>query len=330
MNYFFIFLILIAAELVYFQVAHRFDIVDRPNARSSHHQVTPRGGGIIFPISVAVWALFFGLHYPWFVLGLLLIATISFADDVKPVANAPRLVIHFIAMFLMFYNVGLLTPQTWWMVFIAMIVCVGILNAFNFMDGINGITGGYSIAVLLPLLLLNTIGLTGCPGTLGFIRQDFLLVILLAVLVFCWFNFRTHARCFAGDVGAVSIAFILVFAIGKLMMQTKDVSYILLLAVYGVDTVLTIVHRILLHENLGVAHRKHAYQIMANELHIPHVVVSLLYAGLQLLIAAGLLFLPVNHYLYMAVVLVILGFSYLLFMKKYYPLHDAYLKSLEK
>lgn len=187
------------------------------------------------------------------------------------------------------------------------------------MDGINGITGGYSIAVLLPLIYLNNI--------FDFISVPFLYVVGISLVVFCFFNFRTNAKCFAGDVGSISIAFILLFALGNLILQTGDITYILLLAVYGADTILTICHRIHLHENLGEAHRKHAYQIMANELRIPHVYVSSLYMAVQLVISAGLIFLPINHYIYMGAVIVILAIAYLLFMKKYYRLHVDYLKS---
>ena len=106
----------------------------------------------------------------------------------------------------------------------------------------------------------------------NFIDNNFLIVTTLSVLVFCFFNFRKKAKCFAGDVGAVCIAFIILFALGRLILQTNDVTYLMLLGLYGVDTVLTIIHRIMLHENLGEAHRKHAYQLMANELKIPHVI----------------------------------------------------------
>ena len=103
----------------------------------------------------------------------------------------------------------------------------------------------------------------------------------------------------------------------------------MLLALYGVDAILTIVHRIMLHEPLGQAHRKHAYQLMANELHIPHVVVSSIYMVVQFAIAAGLIWLPVNKWLYSVVVLVLLCVAYVLFKKKYYHLHEEYLKSKE-
>lgn len=319
MIYTVIFLLLICLEVVYFRIADRFNIIDKPNQRSSHTAITLRGGGIIFLIGAWIHAPFFGLNYPWFLLGVTLIGLVSFVDDIHSLPDSSRLVIQFVAMFMTFYQFGILNFHDWWMVIIALIVCVGIINAYNFMDGINGITGGYSLAVLLPLIYLNT--------TIDFIDQSFLYVIGLSLLVFCIFNFRKRAKCFAGDVGSISIAFLLLFAIGKLILKTEDFSYIVFLAVYGADAVLTICHRIQLHENLGEAHRKHAYQLMANELKIPHVIVSSLYMAMQLILSAGLIFLPINHYVYLGAVLVILAASYLLFMKKNYHLHEAYLKS---
>lgn len=313
------FVLLILLELGYFRLADRFNIIDRPNLRSSHSSVTLRGGGIIFLLGVWIYAAIYGMTYPWFFAGVTLVGLVSFIDDIHSLPDSWRLVAQFVAMFLMFHQLGILNLNDWWMVIVALIICVGIINAYNFMDGINGITGGYSIAVLLPLIWLN--------GKDSFIDPSFLYVVGLSLLVFCFFNFRKKARCFAGDVGSISIAFILLFALGSLILKTGDFSYIVFLAVYGADAILTICHRIQLHENLGEAHRKHAYQIMANELRIPHVAVSLLYLSLQLLISAGIVFLPVNHYLYLAAVIVVLALAYLLFMKKNYHLHEEYLKS---
>ena len=319
MNIIIAFVLLILLELGYFRLADRFNIIDRPNLRSSHSSVTLRGGGIIFLLGVWIYAALYGMTYPWFFAGVTLVGLVSFINDIHSLPDSWRLVAQFGAMFLMFYQLGILNLNDWWMVIVALIVCVGIINAYNFMDGINGITGGYSIAVLLPLIWLN------CKDS--FIDPSFLYVVGLSLLVFCFFNFRKKARCFAGDVGSISIAFILLFALGSLILKTGDFSYIVFLAVYGADAILTICHRIQLHENLGEAHRKHAYQIMANELRIPHVAVSLLYLSLQLLISAGIVFLPVNHYLYLAAVIVVLALAYLLFMKKNYHLHEEYLKS---
>ena len=311
--------LLVLLELAYFRVADRFNIIDKPNLRSSHQDIVLRGGGIIFLFAVWLYAAFFGLSYPWFILGLTLVGLVSFIDDIHSLPDSARLIVQFTAMFLMFYQFGILNLQDWWMVLIALIVCVGIINAYNFMDGINGITGGYSIAVLAPMIYLNS--------QYCFIYQSFLYIIGLSLLVFCFFNFRKKAKCFAGDVGSISIAFVLLFALGLLILKTQDFSYIVFLAVYGADAILTICHRIQLHENLGEAHRKHAYQIMANELKIPHTTVSSFYMAVQLLISAGLIYLPINHYIYLGIVIVVLGTAYLLFMKKNYHLHEEYLKS---
>lgn len=316
-----ILVLLFVVELFYFKIADKCNIIDKPNLRSSHTSITLRGGGIIFLISAWIWAAFFGLAYPWFLTGLTAIAGISFVDDIHSVSNRIRLMVQFAAMMLMFQDFGILNPESWWMVVIALILCVGIINAYNFMDGINGITGGYSLAVLLPLIYLNS--------ELGFVENSFLIVVLMGVLVFNFFNFRKKATCFAGDVGSVGIAFIILFALGRLILLTGNFTYILLLAVYGVDSVLTIVHRIMLHENIGEAHRKHVYQLMANELKIPHVVVSIIYMCLQLVVSFGLILLPVNHWAYFVMVLVMLCLAYVLFKKKYYYLHEEYLRSLK-
>lgn len=314
-----IFILLVLIELAYFRIADKFNIIDKPNLRSSHTSITLRGGGIIFLIGMWIYCAFFGFNYPWFMLGLTFIAGVSFIDDVHSVKNSIRLIIHFLSMLLLFYQIGLLQPEYWYIIVIALIVCVGVINAYNFMDGINGITGGYSLAVLTPLMIVNF--------NEEFIDHNLLIVAIMSLLVFCFFNFRKKAKCFAGDVGAVGIAFIILFALGSVIFKTFDISYIVFLAVYGVDSVLTIVHRIMLHENLGQAHRKHAYQIMANELKIPHTVVSAVYAFLQAVISFGLIFLPVNHYIYAGAVIALLVLAYVAFMKKNYHLHEDYLKS---
>lgn len=319
MYYLLIAAILFAAELLYFRIADRFNIIDKPNERSSHTRITLRGGGIVFYLGALVYFLFSGFEYPWFILGLSGIALVSFIDDIRSLPDGLRLVIQFAAMFLMFYQFGILDIRGWWIIIIALIVCTGILNAYNFMDGINGITGGYSLAVLVPLVCLN--------ATRQFIDPAFLYVTGLSLLVFCFFNFRRRAKCFAGDVGSLSMAFLVLFALGRLILQTGDFTYIVFLAVYGVDTVLTICHRIQLHENLGQAHRKHAYQLMANELQIPHVLVSAFYAGLQLLVSLGMVLLPVNHWGYAGAVVTGLSVCYILFMRRFYPLHETYLKT---
>ena len=313
--------ILLVIGLIYFRIADHFNIIDKPNLRSSHKHITLRGGGIIFLAAAWIYCLFFGLNYPWFMVGLTAICAVSFIDDIHSIPNRIRLLVHFAAMLLMFQQLGILTTENWWQIILALILCTGIINAYNFMDGINGITGAYSISILLPLIIVNQ--------QLNFIDNLFLWVALIGVMIFCIFNFRKRARCFAGDVGSVGIAFILVFALGALIISSGRLWYLIFLAVYGVDAILTICHRLMLHENIFEAHRKHVYQLMANELKIPHTIVSTIYMMLQLAISAGAIWLPINKWLYFVVVIAVLSCVYILFKHKYYHLHEEYLKSRE-
>ena len=335
LTYLIITALLLAAELVYFRIADRFNIIDKPNQRSSHSSIVLRGGGIIFVLGLWIWAAFFGFHNIWFLIAVTLVAGISFIDDIHSLPDSVRLVAQFAAMALMFYQLDILHWNMWWIILIAMIVCVGASNIINFMDGINGITGAYALASLLPLFLLNK--------KIGFTDESLILVVALADLVFCCFNFRPKgkATCFAGDVGSIGVAYILLFLIGSLILATGDVTYLIFLLVYGVDGCLTIGHRIMLHENLGEAHRKHAYQLMANELKIGHVKVASFYALLQLAVSLGFIYLcPMLstatelslvawHWIYLVVALVALAVAYVLFMRKFYHLHEEYLASLK-
>lgn len=313
MYYLIVFLLLLAAEMGYFWLADRLNIIDRPNERSSHTRITLRGGGVVFYFGALLYFIGSRFEYPWFMAGLTLITVVSFADDVRSVSQKIRLVMHFTAMALLFYQLGM-GGLPWWYIPVALVVCTGIINAYNFMDGINGITGGYSLVVLGALAYVN-------EYRLGFVESQLLWMMLIAVSVFCVFNFRKKAKCFAGDVGSVGIAFVILFLLGKLILQTNDPGYVILLAVYGVDSILTIVHRLMLHENIGLPHRKHLYQLMANELKIPHTTVSAFYMLLQAVIFAGYLVFYAYRWWYFVAVVLLLCTGYCLFMKRFFHLH---------
>lgn len=263
----------------------------------------------------------------------MLIAGISFVDDIHSLPDSLRMAVQIISTLLMFLSIGLFALDCNWIwsvliIVVASFFCVGATNFINFMDGINGITAAYSFAMLLPILLMNK--------ELTFIEESYLIVAIIGILVFSIFNFRPKgkAKCFAGDVGSVGVAFIILFALGRLMPATKDVTYIVFFLVYGIDGTLTIIHRIMLHENLGQAHRKHAFQLMANELGISHVVVSLVYMAVQLMVSLGFIYVCPNtvlaHWIYLIVAGLIMAAAYVLFMKRNYHLHEEYLASLKK
>lgn len=336
-TYLIILVVLFALELVYFKIADHYNIIDKPNERSSHSRIVLRGGGIIFTIALCLWSFIFGFPYPWLLAGVILAAGVSFIDDIHSLPDSLRLIVQFASMFMVFHDIGILQWGLWWLVPIALIVAVGGTNIFNFMDGINGITAAYSLAVLIPLLLVNrSLDRLGMTDGVGFVDPSYLMVVIIGVLVFCIFNFRSKgkAKCFAGDVGSIGMALMLVFGIGRLMYTTGDITWIILYLVYGVDGCMTIMHRIMLHENLGQAHRKHAFQLMANELKMGHITVSIIYMGLQLAISLVFIYLcpdmVLAHWICLIGAAVILALGYITFMKKYYHLHEAYLASLEK
>ena len=260
--------------------------------------------------------------------GLLMITSISFWDDVHSLPDSLRMVVQILAFLLMLWSLGLMQWSMWWVIPIVLFFCVGATNIINFMDGINGITEAYALAMLIPILLLNK--------EVGFIDESYLIVVIIGLLVFSIFNFRPKgkAKCFAGDVGSIGIAFIILFALGKLMLATEDITYGIFFLLYGIDGSMTIFHRIMLHENLGQAHRKHAFQLMSNELKIGHVTVSLIYMVLQLVVSLGFIYLCPNtiiaHWIYLVAAGAIFAIAYVLFMVKYYHLHEEYLASLKK
>ncbi|QPH38359.1 MraY family glycosyltransferase [Pedobacter endophyticus] len=271
-----VFVSLFALEILYFKLADHFNIIDKPNHRSSHTAVTIRGGGIIFTLAALIFFCTFSFQYPYFILGLFAISLISFLDDILTLNNKIRLAVHLFSVLLMFYQWELFSLPWFWLP-IALIFVIGTINAYNFMDGINGITGGYSLLAIATLYYIN-------EYIVSFTSAELLIVVGLSLLVFNFFNFRKKAKCFAGDVGSVSIAFIIVFLLGQLIIQTQNFSYVLLLLFYGLDTVTTIAFRAIRKENIFEAHRSHFYQFLSNEKKLPHLLVVAIYIGVQFII----------------------------------------------
>lgn len=305
-------LALLVIEICYLQIAKRLRIVDKPHLQSSHKGVIIRGGGIIFYLACLLWFILYGMPYPMVFAGLTIMALTSFADDVHSISPKVRLFLQFAAMIVMLYETHVFSLPFQYILLLS-VVCVGAINIYNFMDGINGMTGGYSFIVLLALLCVNQL-------VLPFIDGHLLVYMLLADVVFCFFNFRKRAKCFAGDVGSLSMGFVIIFLLLKLMFRDGHMHWITFVSVYLVDGGLTILHRIMLKENIMTPHKKHAYQIMANELKMPHLAVSGIYMGLQAVCCAWFMASPSNATLILQFVL--LTILYLGFMQKYYHLHE--------
>lgn len=285
MEYTILGLFLMIIMLLYFKVADKFNIIDKPNQRSSHTEITLRGGGIIFWFSALLYFIQNIQNSYYFFTGITLVSLVSFWDDIQSLSNKIRITIHFLSITLIFYNLHLFAVVPIWSLIIAYILAIGIINAYNFMDGINGITGLYTLVVMASLLYVNT-------KIQLFIDGDFIKYAIIASLVFLFFNYRKKAKCFAGDVGSIAIAFWIIYLVLKLILITNSLVWLLFLAVYGVDTVCTIIHRIYLKQNIFEAHRLHLYQVLSNEYKIQHRLVSLFYA----LVQAGFSFLVITLY----------------------------------
>lgn len=306
MTYIFILIALFILEILYFKLADHFNIIDKPNERSSHSTITLRGGGIVFYFAALSFFIISDFQYPWFFLGLTLMTLISFLDDIFTLSNKIRLIVHFSSVLLMAYQLDLFDMPLYYLL-AGFVFVVGVINAYNFMDGINGITACYSISVGILLLLVNF--------QVSFVAQDFLIFSIISVLVFAFFNFRNNAKCFAGDVGSVAIAYILLFALGLLVLKTGNLIYILFLSIYGIDAVWTIFRRIFRKENIFEAHRSHLYQFLANEAGMNKLLISFLYGAIQFLVGCLIIFVATKDFqtqlIVSFVLLAILSLGYL-------------------
>lgn len=318
--------VFLGIALIYFRIADHFDIIDKPNERSSHTQLTIRGGGILFPIAWIFYSITNGFLLPWATIGLLSIATVSFIDDRMALSNRLRFAVHLLAFTCCFIELNLFHVLPWWMIPIVYIVGIGCVNAVNFMDGINGMTGLYSLSVLLPtqLALFGTIW-----------NGSLLNYLMVAILVFGFFNFRKKAYCFAGDVGSVTMGYILVFLLLGFIFVRFDyennnsalikirsgvdfkvaIYYLLLLSLYGFDAILTLVQRLYLKENIFEAHRRHFYQLLCNEYGLKHITVSAGYAIIQVVINV---YIFKNGIAWWGMCLFLLSFSIVYAFAKYY------------
>jgi len=279
MQYTILGILLMIIMLLYFKVANRFNIIDKPNERSSHTEITLRGGGIIFWFSALLYFMQNIKENYFFFTGITLVSLVSFWDDIQSLSNKIRISVHFLAITLIFYNLNVFNLMPVYGVVIAYILAIGLINAYNFMDGINGITGLYTLVVMGALLYVNI-------KIQLFIDAAFIKYAMIASLVFLFFNYRKRAKCFAGDIGSIAIAFWVIYLILKLILVTSSLVWLLFLAVYGVDTILTIMHRLYLKQNIFEAHRLHLYQVLSNEYKIQHRLVAAFYAVGQIVVSA--------------------------------------------
>ena len=251
-------------------------------------------------------------------LAVVLVAIVSFIDDIKPLSQLPRFASHVVAVVLVFYDLHLFY-EVLWLLPVVFILMIGWVNAFNFMDGINGITVLYALSAIVSFSFLS-------------IHQSSLPLLItmgLSCMVFGLFNVRKKAKTFAGDVGSISMALFLGYFMIKTIIDSGQLGYILFFSVYGIDAIITIINRLLKKENIFQPHRSHLYQYLANEMGYSHILISFIYAGLQLGINALVIYADTKGYLslfFTAAFLSVLTVIYLLIRKLI--IHKMVLKNL--
>lgn len=273
LNHSIVFLLLLLLALIYYRLAIRFGIVDRPNHRSSHTRVTVRGGGIIFPFAVILWWMAADFIHTWMVLGIVWISAISLLDDMYSISRKLRFGIQFLALNMAFYDLGVFEQLPLWSLPVLYFVALGILNAVNFMDGINGITGLCALCFFGSILAVNRY--------MPIFDYELIYSLIMAVFVFLIFNFRKNAMMFAGDIGSISLAYMMIYFLVQWFLAAQQWTIVLFLVIYGADAFLTLFRRLLKKENIGLPHRTHLYQILANQMKKDHVLIALAFALLQ-------------------------------------------------
>lgn len=281
-------------------LAERHEILDVPNERSSHTQSMPRGGGLAIVVLTLGGAWLYASFNPLlarpsllgYTIGAILIVAISWYDDLRSQPNWLRFTIHSIGALLAIYGFGYLHLSSilnanplvtrWIDLIITFLWLVGLTNAYNFMDGIDGIAGGQAVVAGLGWAALGS--LTGQ-------RFVFALGLILAAssLGFLFHNWQP-ARIFMGDVGSAFLGY--TFAVMPLIFDSH-----LSVPVHGLgpfvagnlfvwpfifDSTFTFLRRLYLRENVFSAHRSHLYQRLVI-IGFTHGFVALLYSGLAVL-----------------------------------------------
>ncbi len=282
----------------YIKAAHYYKIYDHPVGRSSHLKRTITGFGIFVLFGLFIYSLVFPYTLKsFFIIGLLMIATISFIDDIVFVKHFIRLIFQVFALILMAIELpfNYVSIEKWPLIIAIVILGIGVLNAFNFMDGINGMLGLNSLVILLSFLWLNYHSIDMAGNKITFVdKNEFLYTLIVGVSIFLVLNLRKKAIVFAGDTGSIALAFIIFYLMLNLIFKTGNYAYLLLFAVIGIDAGLTVIFKLLLRENIFVPHRDFLFKKLVHVGKQKHVKISIIYACVQALVSIIVIALPLQ------------------------------------
>lgn len=309
----------------YLKVAAKLNLYDHPVGRSSHINRTITGYGIFVLLGLFLFSVVFPYTLsPYFIIGLVMMATISFIDDIVFVKHFIRLIFQLFALILLAIDLPFdyLTSDKLPLIIAAVIFGIGVLNAFNFMDGINGMLGLNSLVILVSFWWLNNHTYDATGHEITFIANEFIYTLIIGVSIFLFFNLRNKAVAFAGDVGSISIAFVIFYLMVNLIFATGNYAYLLLFVVIGIDAALTIIFKLLLRENIFVPHRDFLFKKLVHVGKYKHVNISIIYAMVQAFISIIVISLPLQNKLsaqlsILFIVVVGLCSTYIIIRNKY-------------
>lgn len=253
---------------------HR-QLLDQPGQRRSHSIPTPRGGGISIVVVVLVGCMVLAGQWPeqrlllsCYAVGLLLVAGIGWVDDHRPLSAGLRLAVQALAAGLLGWAVYVTTLSPW-LALVTFVLVMGLVNVWNFMDGIDGLAATQAGLVAAGLAL--ALGL----GPAGWLAAG----LLAAVCGFLPFNFP-RARIFLGDVGSGALGYLLAGLLMVAHITSPVVPWPLLLlpvSAFLVDAGFTLAMRMLKGEKWWTPHTTHLYQGLARKA-ASHIMVSIGYA----------------------------------------------------
>lgn len=274
-SYFYVFILLVVVSIGYYKLAVYLKLLDKPNKRSSHKKNVILGMGLLFYISFAIFYIESGLQNSHLFLGATIIALLSFVDDLKPLNSRIKLIFQTIALFFVLLELIELSTSAYYL--FSVLVFAGVLyaNVYNFMDGINGILVSYSVLLLVSLVYLN--------GNHQIVDNRLLIYPLMALIIFGGYNFRNKAIAFSGDVGSVFLGVLFFYLIILFVFALNSPLIVMLTAVYLIDSLGTLVLRVLKGKNIMIAHREHIYEKLVDS-KMNHLQVSIIYALIQMFI----------------------------------------------
>jgi UDP-GlcNAc:undecaprenyl-phosphate/decaprenyl-phosphate GlcNAc-1-phosphate transferase len=278
---------------VFMRLAHKYGLHDHPNGRSSHRQPTVTGMGIILVVAFIIYLFFEPYQLPGnFVLGFFLLTIISFIDDLYFLKHSLRLFFQIFCVGIMVYQLPFQSAGNSALALgiAAILFGVGVLNAYNFMDGINGMFTLHCLLVLGCFAYLNETLVDINGNHLKFTNTHFILSIMIPLAIFGFFNIRNHALAFMGDVGSIGAAFIILYLMYSLLLVSGNYIYLLLFSIFGADAGLTVVYKLILRENIFVPHRDFVFKKLVHLAKLPHLKISVYYFLAQLSINAFIIF----------------------------------------